>query len=380
MLVAPRYGQASLADLLPSVLATLGVPDETDRIGLGLDDIDHVCVLLVDGLGAELLTETAGAAPFLSAASATELTVGFPSTTATSLSSLGTGTPPGEHGIVGYLLRVPGHNRLMNPLKWRLHGPGEKVDLLKDIVPEQFQPTETAFERAAAHGISMSRVGPMYQAASGLTRASLRGGDFRPSFSMGDLADGIVTALTQGDRSLVYAYHGELDLTGHVRGPRSQAWALELAQVDHMVSAVAQRLPPRSALLVTGDHGMVHIADPVDFDTTPVLSAGVAQLGGEPRARHVYVADGAIGDVTAAWRETLGSEFAVLTRAEAVANGWFGPTVTDRTADRIGDLVTIALGNSAIIRSGAEPLQSALVGHHGSLTPAEMLVPLSAFR
>ena len=66
MLLAPRYGQASLADLIPSALAHLDVPGETDRIGLDLDGISRVCVLLVDGLGAELLTAHPGQAPFLS--------------------------------------------------------------------------------------------------------------------------------------------------------------------------------------------------------------------------------------------------------------------------------------------------------------------------
>lgn len=379
MLVAPRYGQASLADLLPSVLATLRLPGEVDRVGLALDGIDRVCVLLVDGLGAELLANRPDAAPFLNSAAPAHLTVGFPSTTATSLSSLGSGCPPGEHGVVGYLLSVPGQDRLMNPLKWRLHGPGEKIDLLKEVVPEQFQPVPTTFERAAQHGIAVARVGPMYQGASGLTRASLRGGDFRPNFSMGDLADGALTALSEGSRSLVYAYHGELDLTGHVRGPHSDAWALELAQVDLLVRSIAERLPAGSALIVTGDHGMVHVTDPTDFDTTPHLQNGVRQLGGEPRARHVYVADGAAADVAAAWAETLGSGFAVVPREQAIEDGWFGPVVTPASAARIGDLVTVALESSAIVRTAVEPLQSMLVGHHGSLTAAEMIVPLLAF-
>ncbi len=380
MLVAPRYGVGSLADLVPSILGTMGVPGETNRLGLALDGIDRVCVLMVDGLGAELLAANPDAAPFLTSAAPTVLTAGFPSTTATSLSSLGSGLPPGEHGVIGYLLSVPGQERLMNPLKWRLHGPGPRVDLLKEIVPEEFQPLGTAFERAAANGISVSRACPMYQAESGLTRAGLRGGSFRPNFSMGDLVDGAVTALSEGTRSLVYAYHGELDLTGHVRGPHSAAWALELAQVDLMARSIAERLPNNAALLVTADHGMVEVRSPVDFDKDATLQAGVRQLGGEPRARHVYTEPGAAGDVFDAWSELLGEEFAVVTRADAIERGWFGPNIRSAVQDRIGDLVTVALRSSALVRSGVEPLQSMLIGHHGSLTASEMHIPLLVFR
>ncbi|MFD4179775.1 alkaline phosphatase family protein [Rhodococcus sp. NPDC058514] len=380
MLLAPRYGQATLSDLVPSVLAHLGVAGETDRIGLDLSGISRACVLLIDGLGAELLAAHPESAPFLSSRLGPILTAGFPTTTATSLASLGTGLPSGEHGVVGYLIATAGQDRLMNPLKWRLHGEGPRVDLLKELVPEEFQPTPTAFERAAADGISVSRVAPPYQGGSGLTRAALRGGEFRPSFSLGDLVDASASALRLGSRSLVYAYHGELDLTGHARGPASTAWALELAQVDLMARQLAERLPSDGALIVTADHGMVEVRSPIDIDASPELRDGVHLIGGEPRARHVYTQVGAADEVRTAWQDRLGDEFAVLTRAEAIDNGWFGPTVTAAAEERIGDVIAISRGSSALIRTGAEPLQSILIGHHGSLTSAELHVPLLVFR
>ena len=379
MFVSPRYGTGALADLLPSVLGVLGVAGESDRVGLGLDGVRRVAVLLIDGMGSELVASRRDVAPLLAAQPDRSLTAGFPSTTVASLASLGTGLPSGEHGLVGYLLAVPDHDRLMNPLKWGLMGQGPKVDLLKELVPEQFQPSTTAFERAAADGVVVTQVAPTYQAGSGLTRAALRGGDFRPTFSSGDLVDGVLTALAAADRTLVYAYHGDLDMTGHVRGPHSESWALELQQIDLTIRLIAERLPAGSALIVTADHGMVHVADPVDFDATPALQTGVRTLGGEPRARHVYAEPGAADDVAAAWRETLGADFTVLTRAEVTAAGWFGPTVRAGVAPRIGDVVVVSGSDRAVIRAGAEPLQSNLIGHHGSLTPAEMLVPLYTF-
>ena len=381
MLLAPQYGRESLSDLVPSVLAQLGVNGESDRIGLDLTGVNRVCILLVDGLGSELLAAHPDEAPFLtSAGPGPRLTAGFPTTTAASLASLGTGMPSGEHGVVGYLMSVPGEDRLMNPLKWRLHGEGPRVDLLRELVPEQFQPTPTAFERAAAAGITVSRVAPAYQGGSGLTRAALRGGEFKPTFSMGDLVDAAVTSLREGERSLVYAYHGELDLTGHARGPESTAWALELAQVDLLARQIASRLPSDGALIVTADHGMVQVRSPLDVDQEPELNEGVRQIGGEPRARHVYTERDEAEPVLERWRSRLGSDFAVLSRAEVIERGWFGPTVNTHAQERIGDVIAVATGDSALIRRSAEPLQSILVGHHGSLTSAELHVPLLVFR
>ncbi|NNH75308.1 alkaline phosphatase family protein [Nocardia uniformis] len=379
MFTVPRYGQESLSDLFPSLLAGLGVPGEVDRLKLGLS-ARRVCVLLVDGLGAEQLAEYAGAAPFLASADPRTLTAGFPTTTTTSLTSLGVGVPPGEHGMVGYLLRVPGHERLMSPLKWRLFGAGPKVDLLKELVPEEFQPRSTVFERAAADGVAVTQVGPVFQGGSGLTRAAFRGSDFRFDVSMGDLVDGAVTSLRQGDRSLVYAYHADLDTTGHVRGPGSQAWQLELSNVDRAAQAIAERLPADGALLVTADHGMVELDERIDFDTDPALADGVVDLGGEPRARHVYTVEGAAKEVEAAWTELLGDRFDVVLREDAVGRGWFGPEVSPESLARIGDLVVVARNRGGIVRSAVEPLQSSFAGHHGSLTSAEMHVPLLLFQ
>lgn len=378
MFVAPRYGTGSLADLFPSVLAGLGVPGEEDRLGLGLN-ADRVCVLLVDGLGYEHLVANPAAAPFLTGLAPVGLTAGFPTTTATSLTSLGVGVPPGEHGIVGYLFHIPGYDRLFTPLSWRLHG-APKSDLRDELVPEEFQPRTTVFERAAADGITVAQVSPRDQAGSGLTKAVLRGCQFRPQLSFGDLVAEVGEALRAGSRSLVYTYHGDLDLTGHVRGPASRAWELELANADRLATALADELPSGATLLVTADHGMVELDDRIDFDTTAALQEGVRALGGEPRARHVYTVPGAESDVAAAWRAALGTDFEVLGKEEAVGRGWFGPRVDPAIVQRIGDLVVVAGGRRGVIRTGAEPLQSRLVGHHGSLTPAEMNVPLCVFR
>ena len=390
MFDAPDYGTRTLSDLLPSVLAGLGVPGETDRLQLDLHGVRRVCVLLVDGLGARQLAARPDAAPFLTSAAPRVITTGFPSTTAVSLSSIGTGLTPGEHGLVGYLMSVPGFDRVMNPLQWRLHGQGEHVDLLEQLPPERFQPRQTAFERAAEHGIHVTKVAPGYQAKSGLTRAGLRGGEFAARFSIGDQAALAAQALRQGDRSLVYAYHGDLDLTGHIRGPESDSWAAELAQVDLLARTIVDHMPADAVLLVTADHGMVQVQDPVDLDNTEPGNAdldtgglfldGVRLIGGEPRARHIYTDGGAAADVRARWSEVLGDGYHVLLGEDVIDRGWFGRTVTDTARARIGDVLAVAAGRGALIRRGYEPIQSQLIGHHGSLTPVEREIPLLELR
>jgi hypothetical protein len=105
------------------------------------------------------------------------------------------------------------------------------------------------------------------------------------------------------------------------------------------------------------------------------LREGAVLVAGEARFRHVYTADGAAGDVLAAWREVLGPRASVLARDEAVASGWFG-AVESRVADRIGDVVASVDGDCAVEHRSVFPIEAKLVGLHGAQSPDEMLVPL----
>ena len=153
---------------------------------------------------------------------------------------------------------------------------------------------------------------------------------------------------------------------------------MQLREVDRLVESLVEGLPSGGLLAVVADHGMVAVEadDLVDVDDTAALLDGVQAIGGEPRARHVYVDDGGTEDVLAAWRETLRERAWVVSRDEAIAAGWFGARVRDEIRPRIGDVVAAARGSAAMVRRTVEPLESSLVGHHGSLTSAEQHIPL----
>jgi hypothetical protein len=364
-LPVPAYGTESLADVGPSVLTALGVPGENGP--LGLPSLPRACVLLVDGLGWELLRAAAGEAPYMSSLPGRPLTAGFPATTATSLASLGTGRPPGAHGMLGYQVAIPGGDRLLNCLRW-----DDEVD------PVTWQPVTTVYERAAAAGVATAYVATGAYRGSGLTRAVHRGARYVAAGSLGELVACAAQAIREGERSFVTVYHSELDATGHRFGSGSAAWRHHLAFVDLLVRRLAEAMPPDAALYVIADHGMTDPAGRVDVDAEPGLRAGVALLGGEPRARHVYAEDGAAADVLAAWRERLAGRAWVMSRGEAIAAGLFGPVRASMTA-RVGDVVAVPYADLAIVATRAEPVESSLIGMHGSLVPAEQLVPLLSY-
>lgn len=377
----PRYGVASLSDLLPAVAAGLGLVG-VPPTGLRLAPADRVCVFLVDGLGWDLLRAHPAEAPFLNSlvasspdAAGQQLTAPFPSTTATSLASVGTGLPPGAHGLAGYMVRNPASGELMNQLRWQ---PWTE--------PHAWQPHPTVFQLADAAGIETCQVSSPAFEQTPLTRVALSGGTFHGRLTGEERVDLAAERLAAAGRTLVYTYYSELDSMGHRHGVDSDAWRGQLVLVDRLAQRLAEQLPPRTALYVTADHGMIDIPfDPesrIDFDEDWELRAGVALLGGEARARHVYAVPGAAGDVYAVWSEVLGDRMWVASREQAIAAGWFGPPadVDDQVRDRIGDVVAAARDDMAVVAVRTEPRESAMVGLHGSMTSVEQLVPLVQVR
>ncbi|MDA0632443.1 alkaline phosphatase family protein [Nonomuraea sp. MCN248] len=362
--LVPAYGAGSLPDLSPSLLAALGldVPNP-----LGLPPAERTCVFLVDGLGAELLAAHASAAPFLASllGGSRTLNAGFPATTVTSLCSLGTGAPPGEHGMVGLTLAVPGTGRLFNCLSWS----GLPMD------PLEWQPAETVYQRAAAAGVEAVYVAPAAFEGTGLTGAVFRGVRYAAAETADDRVARVLAELRR-PRAHVTVYYGDLDAMGHMTGWGSAEWLEQLAVVDAMAERIAAGLPPGSALYVTADHGMVNASEKLDAEATPELAHGVEMLGGEARARHVYAREGAAGEVLAAWREALRGRAWVVSRQEAVESGWFGPRVRTAWLGRIGDVIAVPYTDLAITAPSIHRIEALFTGYHGSMTPFEQNIPL----
>ncbi|MBV9593405.1 MAG: alkaline phosphatase family protein, partial [Actinobacteria bacterium] len=358
--------------------ASLGVPDEPNT--LNLEATKDAVVLLIDGLGWNLLRAHAEYAPFLAGFPATTLTVGFPTTTAASIASLGVGRPSGEHGLIGYTTRLDGFAEPINWLRWQ--GAYSGAALPDGVTAETLQPRQTALERAEQAGVEVSVVSAYALQASGLTRAVLRGGRYVPVFTPADTVAAVAAAVRAPGpattRRLVYCYNAELDLVGHGRGCDSDAWRVQLQLVDRMAELLAERLPSSTRLYVTGDHGMLDLpeAAKVDYDAEPELAHGVGMIAGDSRVRYLHVAEDDLDAVRSRWAARLGDRAAILTRAEVIDAGWYGPVVTDTARARIGDLVVVAVGELAVVRRKAEPRPSMLIGHHGALSDDELLVPL----
>ncbi|WP_309079980.1 alkaline phosphatase family protein [Zhihengliuella sp.] len=370
----PRYAGAHVRHVLPSAAAALGIAGFENS--LGVPRARRVCVVMVDGLGLGLLKASSGHAPFLRSVLGTNRTLdaAFPTTTAASLASFGTGTAPAEHGIVGYDVVDPARRRVVNQLgNWP-----------SDLDAVAWQPVPTVLERAAG-SVHVATVSLPEFADSQLTRAALRGGTFVGAKTIQARVQAAQRQLAGHERALVYLYLNELDKTGHRHGSDSGRWRDQLEDIDFALRTLVKRLPAGTLVLLTADHGMVDVPreQRLDYSLVPELVAGVELTAGEPRAVQLHVApgDSAGADrVAEAWRREFGRRVWVLRREAAIAAGFLGAPEDLRggVAERLGDVLVLPRETDLALYDGRRVAPHAfdMVGQHGSLTRAEREVPL----
>ena len=371
--VLPDYRGPCLSNVVP---ALLGPAAASDWLPAPIQQAKAVVLFLVDGMGWEQLQDRAELTPVLSAMEGGPITTVAPTTTTTALTSLVTGSAPGEHGLIGYQIHVQG--QVLNALRWTAGPKGS--DARKSIVPEQMQ------TRPAFFGRRVPAVGRSEFQGTGFTRAHLDGVDHKGYKLTSSIAVEVQT-LVEGGAPLVYVYYDGPDRIAHEYGfgPHLDA---EFADVDRLVAQILAVLPPEAALLVVSDHGQVMVGDnKVELARDVVALTTVTS--GEARFRWLHARPGRAGDLLDVASEHYGHHGLVVGRQQVLDEEWFGPRVGPEARSRMGDVALVPLDPVAFIEPKPalqgtprrEPKPGfQLLARHGSLTSSEVLVPcLGAF-
>jgi predicted AlkP superfamily pyrophosphatase or phosphodiesterase len=353
----PDYAGACISNVVPTLLdAPTECPAWLPQTALA----EQVVLLVIDGLGWEQLQDRRGLAPTLMSMAGGPITAVAPSTTATALTSITTGLPPGEHGVVGYRMNVDGD--ILNVLRWQANG----RDARASIPPEKVQSHE-AFGGQRPPVVTRAEFRQTGFTTAHLDRTRIVGWRM-PSTLVTE-----VGRLARSGEPFVYAYYEGVDKVAHEYG-LADHYDAELAEVDHLVGAILEVLPPEVALVVTADHGQVDVGDNLVTPAPEVMSHVHAQSG-EGRFRWLHARPGHHRPLLDAAIEHHGDVAWVVGVDEVIEDGWFGPVVTDVARRRLGDVALVARDDVSFV----DPADSGpfeLVARHGSLTSAEMLVPL----
>lgn len=358
----PDYAGACLSNVVPALVAP--GPDKPAWLPAEAWQAKQTVLLALDGLGWDQLRDRTAGAPTLARMQGGPISTVAPSTTATALSSLALGCPPGEHGVVGYRINVRGD--VLNVLRWQT----TKGDA-RDVIPPDVIQGRPAFQ-----GVRPPIVTRAEFAGTGFTAAHLGDTRFNGWRVTSTLVTEVRRLLQDGER-FVYAYYDGVDKVAHEYG-LGEHYAAELQSADRLVQDLLDVLPPGAALVVTSDHGQVDVGDNC-VPLHPDVMADVELLSGEGRFRWLHALPGRVDDLAAAARAHHGDLAWVRTRQQVIEEEWFGPKVSEAAAARFGDVVLAAIDPVAFL-DPADTGPYVLQSRHGSLTSAEMLVPLLAER
>ncbi len=370
MPLLPAYRGACIANLVPTLITGQDPPDaDPGWIPSIARRAEQVVLLVLDGLGWEQLRSRPHLAPTLAGADGSErpITSVAPTTTACALTSITTGRPPSDHGLLGYRLALD--DQILNVLRWTL-GSGAARDVRRDVPARRLQP----YPSFAGASRTVPVVSKYEFGGTGFTAAHLGNSPLHGYRVLSSLPVE-VGRLLRRDEPLVYAYYDGIDKVAHSSG-LGELYDAELVAVDRLVADVVEQLTPGAVLVVTADHGQIDVGSRVELLGRDVMSS-VAFLSGEGRFRWVHARPGAARDLEQSLAERYGDTTWVMAREQVVDDGLFGGPLRDELIGRLGDVALLPHAPIAFV-DPADTGESRLQSRHGSLTAAELLVPLVA--
>lgn len=366
----PDYRGACITNVVPALLDRAeGAQRQRPWLPAMAVRARQVVLLVLDGLGWEQLRARADLAPTLSAAEGIDraITSVAPTTTACALTSITTGRPPCDHGLLGYRLAVD--DEILNALRWTL-GSGRAADVRRTMPAQRIQPLPPF--------VGASRPVPVVSKAefggTGFTAAHLGNSPLHGYKVLSSLPVEVGRLLRSGE-PFVYAYYDGLDKVAHGSG-LGDLYDAELRAVDRLVGDVAAELPDGAVLVVTADHGQIDVGSRLELIGRDVMSS-VRFMSGEGRFRWLHARPGAELQLEHALTERYGETTWVMSRDQVIDEGLFGGPLRDELIPRLGDVALLPHAPIAFI-DPADTGESRLHSRHGSLTRDELLVPLVA--
>jgi hypothetical protein len=361
--IVPDYAGANVRGIVPALLGPGEWGDSLpDWMPQAVAGARQAVLLVLDGLGWDQLQSHQALMPVLSSLGGDKLTTVAPTTTSTALSSIATGLTPGEHGLIGYRIALGGE--VLNVLRWSVNGD----DRRRVHPPADVQ----GFPGFLGHPVPV--VTPIELCGSAFSEAHLRGSVPVGWRAVSSMPVEVRRLLLAGER-FVYAYYGNIDKIAHERG-FGEFYDAELRTADRLVADLLESLPEGCVLLITADHGQVEVGNRIVSPSPELLALCTAQSG-EGRFRWFHSRRGAARELLEAVTGELGGTGWVCSRDQLIGDGWFGPTVPPAVAQRLGDVAAIAF-EPVSYYDPADTGPFELVCRHGSLTSAEVYVPLLA--
>jgi predicted AlkP superfamily pyrophosphatase or phosphodiesterase len=380
--VKPRYDEGGFA----------GIPDRI-KGAFASGNYDAVVLFLIDGFGWRFF-ERFQDALFLKRIAkqgqVEKLISQFPSTTAAHLTTIHTGWNVGQSGVYEWIYYEPQLDALIAPLLFSYAGSYYRNDLSSTgIHPPLLYPRGLFYPELKKRGVNPYVFGMREYTPSTYSNAVMAGADVYPYKTLSEAFVNLGILLKeQTSPAYVHLYFDKIDSLAHSYGPTAPQTEAEIESFLLIMEYYFERIftgKKRILFLMTADHGQVE----VDPETTIYLNkeprfAGIERFlktnrrgqllvpAGSARDMFLYVKDELLEEAQEFLKQPLEGKADVMRTETLIENGYFGPEVSSRFRERVGNLVILPYRYESVWWYEKDKFEQGFYGHHGGLTPEEM--------
>jgi len=361
-----------------------GLPEDTTAPG----PYDHVVLLFLDAFGwaffEEFKDQIGMLKKFEDDGIVSKITSMFPSTTAAHVTCINTGLIPSQTGIYEWFIYEPKLNDIIAPLPFSFAGDRNTCTL--PLNPKELFPKETIYQRLSERGVQCSAFQSSTVANSPYSQSVLNGATVH-GYKKSSHAFEMMLASLQQERTYSFFYFGDIDAIGHRKGIHSEEFANIIAKIWTEIETFITKLPPKTAVLVTADHGMVE----VNPEETYYLNKKIPNISkylqfgrrdkplapaGSCRDFFLHANPETLSELKEVLGIFLKDKAEIYETKELLEAGLFGPYPPGASfQSRVGNLVILPYRGEAVWWFERDRFQQNFHGAHGGLTRGEMEIP-----
>lgn len=363
MIVKNNY-ERTLTNIAASIQGYFGVPQYHKSLPvmdglLAKNNPENVVIILLDGMGSNILERTLPEKTFFRQNLVENLTTVFPATTAAATSSIRTGLNPAEHGWTGWTGYIEPIDKVITLFLNTEKGDDENICeeylKVKHILVSE---TVTDQINKSGNGKSLEIMPFGNDAYVGLDA----------------MLEKIENEVKKPGKKYIYAYDDEPDTTMHNTGPDSEETKALIKERNDKICQLASKIHD-TLLIIIADHGHIKTKTLYLEDYPDILELMTHKTSMDQRAAVFKIQPGKKQEFRRRFERHFGEFYDLYDAEEVIKAKLFGDGAENPLfRGMLGDFLAIAKTDVAITAPG----DHFHISHHAGYTDDELKIPVIA--
>ena len=366
----PNYNKENIIDVVRLVYNYCGMnykeTSSMKKLKQYIINKKHIVLILVDGMGSDLLNKMPNKGLFYNNKK-TDIQTVFPTATGCVLTSVATAKYPSSTGIFGWY----GYNKILDLNYYTLLTKERKSnDDLKINLKKIFKHQGVLNNLKRKTNV----IQPNHLLNSQYTRFFFSD-EIRKGYSDYDeMIELIKKDINSEESTFTYLYIPFVDTLEHQNSPYSEIVYDEVSKIEKSI----QKLMPLShdtEIIVIADHGQIPVNELVYMDLNKYDKYFYAYPAIDTGTSTFYIKKGMEKQFEKEFRKDFDDKLLLFRKEDFIENKMFGKRMTKYANDSLGEYISLCKKNKAFYSDYKEANVS-IKGNHTGLSSEELIIPL----